>query len=82
VIFIQQVIEFQVSIDKNDWVRVIDHTHYLCRSRQNLLFEERVIKYIRYHSINFKKYVYNLNIKLKDSWNTQFSKQHFPIGQF
>ncbi|CAK5082061.1 unnamed protein product [Meloidogyne enterolobii] len=36
-----------VSIDKNDWVRVIDHTLYLCRSKQNLFFESRVVKFIR-----------------------------------
>ncbi|KAL7079104.1 hypothetical protein ACQ4LE_001771 [Meloidogyne hapla] len=37
----------EVSIDKNDWVRVIDHTLYLCRSKQNLFFESRVVKFIR-----------------------------------
>uniref|UniRef100_A0A183C5N0 BTB domain-containing protein n=1 Tax=Globodera pallida TaxID=36090 RepID=A0A183C5N0_GLOPA len=36
-----------VSVDQVDWVRVIDHSHYVCRSRQNLLFDERVVKFIR-----------------------------------
>ncbi|KAL3090836.1 hypothetical protein niasHS_007211 [Heterodera schachtii] len=37
----------EVSVDQMDWVRVIDHSHYVCRSRQNLLFDERVVKFIR-----------------------------------
>uniref|UniRef100_A0A914GXA8 BTB domain-containing protein n=1 Tax=Globodera rostochiensis TaxID=31243 RepID=A0A914GXA8_GLORO len=37
----------EVSVDQVDWVRVIDHSHYVCRSRQNLLFDERVVKFIR-----------------------------------
>uniref|UniRef100_A0A158PB19 BTB domain-containing protein n=1 Tax=Angiostrongylus cantonensis TaxID=6313 RepID=A0A158PB19_ANGCA len=36
-----------VSMDRKDWVRVIDHTKYLCRSRQSLYFEPRVVRYIR-----------------------------------
>lgn len=34
-------------MDRKDWVRVIDHTKYLCRSRQSLYFEPRVVRYIR-----------------------------------
>ncbi|KAI1729890.1 f5/8 type C domain-containing protein [Ditylenchus destructor] len=37
----------EVSMDQKDWVRVIDHTQYLCRSVQNLFFRERVVKYVR-----------------------------------
>ncbi|GMT11120.1 hypothetical protein PFISCL1PPCAC_2417, partial [Pristionchus fissidentatus] len=37
----------EVSVDKKDWARVIDHTKYLCRSKQNLLFPPRAVKYIR-----------------------------------
>ncbi|WKY10431.1 hypothetical protein Q1695_002638 [Nippostrongylus brasiliensis] len=36
-----------VSMDRRDWVRVIDHTKYLCRSRQILYFYSRVVRYIR-----------------------------------
>jgi BTB/POZ domain-containing protein 9 len=34
----------EVSMDKRDWVRVIDHTRYLCRNKQNLFFNKKVIK--------------------------------------
>jgi BTB/POZ domain-containing protein 9 len=34
-------------MDLNDWVKVIDHTHYYCRSWQHLYFEPRVVQYIR-----------------------------------
>ncbi|XP_012274808.1 BTB/POZ domain-containing protein 9 [Orussus abietinus] len=37
----------EVSMDQKDWVRVIDHTKYLCRSWQYLYFEPRVVLYIR-----------------------------------
>jgi len=37
----------EVSMDLKDWVRVIDHTQYLCRSWQYLYFSPRVAKYIR-----------------------------------
>uniref|UniRef100_A0AC34R9G0 BTB domain-containing protein n=2 Tax=Panagrolaimus sp. JU765 TaxID=591449 RepID=A0AC34R9G0_9BILA len=37
----------EVSMDQKDWVRVIDHTKYLCRHKQNLLFPKRVVKFIR-----------------------------------
>ncbi|KAK6755506.1 hypothetical protein RB195_014088 [Necator americanus] len=37
----------EVSMDRRDWVRVIDHSKYLCRSRQTLYFESRVVRYIR-----------------------------------
>lgn len=37
----------EVSMDQKDWVRVVDHTRYFCRSWQFLYFEPRVIRYIR-----------------------------------
>ncbi|XP_078068238.1 BTB/POZ domain-containing protein 9 [Mustelus asterias] len=37
----------EVSMDELDWIRVIDHSHYLCRSWQNLFFSPRVCRYIR-----------------------------------
>ncbi|KAL1138587.1 hypothetical protein AAG570_008650 [Ranatra chinensis] len=37
----------EVSMDQKDWVRVIDHTAYYCRSWQNLFFEPRVVQYIK-----------------------------------
>jgi BTB/POZ domain-containing protein 9 len=52
-------------MDRSDWVRVINHTNYLCRSKQNLFFEERVVKYIRSHlfaGINSSKTMDNSRI--------------------
>lgn len=37
----------EVSMDMKDWIRVIDHTNYLCRSWQYLYFPSRVVRYIR-----------------------------------
>lgn len=37
----------EVSVDQKDWVRVVDHTRYLCRSWQQLYFKPRVVRYIR-----------------------------------
>ncbi|XP_035227045.1 BTB/POZ domain-containing protein 9-like [Stegodyphus dumicola] len=37
----------EVSVDQKDWVKVIDHTRYLCRSWQQLYFKPRVVRYIR-----------------------------------
>ena len=36
-----------VSMDQNDWVRVIDHTKFSCRSWQDLYFPPRVVRFIR-----------------------------------
>lgn len=55
----------EVSMDQKDWVRVIDHTRYYCRSWQFLYFKERVVRYIRivgtnntvnkvFHVVNFE----------------------------
>jgi BTB/POZ domain-containing protein 9 len=35
------------SLDDKDYVRLVDHAHYLCRSWQNLRFSARVVRYIR-----------------------------------
>ena len=37
----------EVSMDMMDWIKVIDHTNYLCRSWQYLYFPARVVRYIR-----------------------------------
>nr|XP_025718096.1 BTB/POZ domain-containing protein 9 isoform X1 [Callorhinus ursinus]XP_025718097.1 BTB/POZ domain-containing protein 9 isoform X1 [Callorhinus ursinus]XP_025718098.1 BTB/POZ domain-containing protein 9 isoform X1 [Callorhinus ursinus] len=37
----------EVSMDELDWIRVIDHSQYLCRSWQKLYFPARVCRYIR-----------------------------------
>ncbi|XP_025418018.1 BTB/POZ domain-containing protein 9 isoform X3 [Sipha flava] len=37
----------EVSMDLNDWVRVIDHSNYYCRSTQRLWIHTRVVQYIR-----------------------------------
>uniref|UniRef100_UPI00358E8E57 BTB/POZ domain-containing protein 9 n=1 Tax=Myxine glutinosa TaxID=7769 RepID=UPI00358E8E57 len=46
----------ELSIDQQDWIRVVDHTQHLCRSWQNLFFPARVCRYIRvmgtYNTVN------------------------------
>ncbi|XP_047504600.1 BTB/POZ domain-containing protein 9 isoform X1 [Pieris napi] len=37
----------EVSVDQKDWVRVIDHSNYFCRSWQNLYFGPRVVQFIK-----------------------------------
>ncbi|XP_028968052.1 BTB/POZ domain-containing protein 9-like [Galendromus occidentalis] len=37
----------EVSVNLVDWVRIVDHSKYLCRSYQKLFFEPRVVRYIR-----------------------------------
>lgn len=34
----------EVSMDELDWVRVVDHSKYLCRSWQNLYFTPRICR--------------------------------------
>jgi len=36
-----------VSMDQKDWIRVVDHSKYLCRSWQYVYFDARVVRYIR-----------------------------------
>ncbi|KAM3876905.1 BTB/POZ domain-containing protein 9-like [Diretmus argenteus] len=46
----------EASMDRLDWVRVIDHTNCLCRSWQNLFFQSRICRYVRvvgtYNTVN------------------------------
>ena len=37
----------EVSMDQKDWVEVVDHRHYHCRSWQNMYFPARVVRYVR-----------------------------------
>jgi len=37
----------EVSVDQRDWLRIVDHTHYHCRSRQMLYFGGRAVRFIR-----------------------------------
>lgn len=37
----------EISMDSQDWVRVIDYSKYLCHSWQILHFDPRVVRYIR-----------------------------------
>jgi len=37
----------EVSMDQSDWVRVVDHSTYHCRSWQFLHFPQRVVRFIR-----------------------------------
>ncbi|XP_060523915.1 BTB/POZ domain-containing protein 9 [Cylas formicarius] len=37
----------EVSMEQKDWMRVIDYSHYCCRSWQYLYFEARVVQFIR-----------------------------------
>ena len=43
-------------MDQNDWVKVVDHTKYLCRSWQDIYFAPRVVRFIRvvgtFNSVN------------------------------
>ncbi|XP_072106330.1 BTB/POZ domain-containing protein 9-like [Mobula birostris] len=34
----------EVSMDELDWIRIIDHSKYLCRSWQNLFFSPQVCR--------------------------------------
>lgn len=34
-------------MEQKDWVRVVDYSHYCCRSWQYLYFENRVVQFIR-----------------------------------
>ncbi|KAG8235190.1 hypothetical protein J437_LFUL014154 [Ladona fulva] len=46
----------EVSMDRKEWLRVVDHTGFHCRSWQSLYFTPRVVKYIRivgtYNTVN------------------------------
>lgn len=59
-----------------DWVRVVDHTRYYCRSWQCLYFEPRVVRFIRvvgtnntvnkvFHVVTFQA-MYTSNMQVLD----------------
>nr|CAD7585955.1 unnamed protein product [Timema genevievae] len=65
----------EVSMDQKDWVRVIDHTRYFCRSWQYLYFPSRVVRYIRivgtnntvnkvFHIVSFEAMFTHKEVKL------------------
>ncbi|XP_063993125.1 BTB/POZ domain-containing protein 9 [Diachasmimorpha longicaudata] len=65
----------EVSIDQKDWVKVVDHSDYFCRSWQYLYFEPRVALYVRivgtnntvnkvFHVVSFEAYYTNHSEKL------------------
>lgn len=67
----------EVSMDQKDWVRVIDHTHYFCRSWQYLYFAPRVVRYIRivgtnntvnkvFHVVSFEAMFTHNNVELQN----------------
>ena len=37
----------EVSVEKNFWECVVDHSNYHCRSGQHLYFEQQPVKFIR-----------------------------------
>jgi len=47
ILLIYRCILLKASIDQEDWIRVVDHTEYFCRSWQYLYFKPRVVLYIR-----------------------------------
>jgi BTB/POZ domain-containing protein 9 len=64
-------------MDQKDWVRVIDHIHYFCRSWQYLYFEPRVVRYIRivgtnntvnkvFHVVSFEAMFTHNNVELQN----------------
>ncbi|XP_042206116.1 BTB/POZ domain-containing protein 9-like isoform X2 [Homarus americanus] len=65
----------EVSMDQKDWVRVVDHTRYHCRSWQYLHFASRVVRYIRivgtnntvnrvFHVVAFEAYFSKQDVEL------------------
>ncbi|CAK9800523.1 BTB/POZ domain-containing protein 9 [Anthophora plagiata] len=69
----------EVSVNQKNWVRVIDHTEYFCRSWQYLYFEPRVVLYIRivgtnntvnkvFHLVSFKAFYTNHKEQLRDGF--------------
>lgn len=67
----------EVSMDQKDWVRVIEHTRFFCRSWQYLYFEPRVVRYIRivgtnntvnkvFHVVSFEAMFTHNSVELQD----------------
>lgn len=42
----------EVSMDNEDWIRMIDYSKYFCRSWQTLHFKPRVVRYIRVYGVH------------------------------
>lgn len=42
----------EISMDNEDWIRVLDYSKYLCRSWQTLHFKPRVVRYIRVYGVH------------------------------
>lgn len=64
-------------MDQKDWVRVIEHTRFYCRSWQYLYFEPRVVRYIRivgtnntvnkvFHVVSFEAMFTHNSVELKN----------------
>lgn len=62
-------------MDQKDWVRVVDHTRYHCRSWQYLHFPPRVVRFIRivgtnntvnrvFHVVAFEAYYSKQEVEL------------------
>lgn len=56
-------------MNQKDWVMLINHKHYSCRSWQYLYFEPRVVLYIRIvgtnntvNKVSFLNYIYIIGI--------------------
>ena len=41
----------EVSMDNEDWIKIIDYSKYLCHSWQTLYFEPRVVRYCMFMKI-------------------------------
>jgi len=48
----------EVSMDELDWVRVVDHSKFLCRSWQHLYFPARVCRYNSLHKTNWALFIF------------------------
>ena len=80
----------EVSMDQKDWVKVVDHSKYLCRSWQDLYFTPRVVRYIRivgtYNTLNKVFHVVSLEAYYtKKTFQVHkgiLSKHYFLSGMF
>jgi len=69
----------EVSMDQTDWIRVVDHSSYHCRSWQFLYFPQRVVKYIRvvgtHNTVNKVFHV----VTLEAMWSEEEVKLHHGL---
>lgn len=67
----------EVSMDQKDWITVVDHSKFLCRSWQHLYFPPRVASYVRivgthntvnrvFHVVTFESYYTNRPFTLEN----------------